>query len=82
MSCTTFDEPEGLRDSKQVAVEIIVADTGCGISPLKLQSFFREFEKVESSDPRISGDSGVGMCNSGSAKILELTCLQVLVLLW
>lgn len=60
MHCTTFGEPEGLRAPSQTAVEIVVADTGCGIPPDKLEHIFREFEQVESSEPRTSGDSGVG----------------------
>jgi len=58
--CTTFGEPEGLRSTNQTAVEIIVADTGCGIAPEKLESIFREFEQVESSEPKTSSDAGVG----------------------
>ncbi|KAJ7714204.1 hypothetical protein B0H16DRAFT_1808320 [Mycena metata] len=36
VSCTTFGEPEGLRGPSQTAVEIVVADTGCGISTERL----------------------------------------------
>lgn len=60
MRCTPFDEPEGLRGPAQTAVEIVVADTGCGIPPMKLESIFREFEQVESSEPKTGGDNGVG----------------------
>lgn len=60
MSCKTYGEPEGLRKVDQTAVEIIVADTGCGISQEKLASIFREFEQVESSEPKSSTGSGVG----------------------
>jgi signal transduction histidine kinase len=59
VSCQTFDEPAGLRDPRHTAVEIIVADTGCGIPPEKLESIFREFEQVESSE-RNNKESGVG----------------------
>ncbi|KAG9102501.1 Light-sensor Protein kinase, partial [Ceratobasidium sp. 392] len=48
VECRRFKEPVGLRDAKEVAVEIVVADTGCGISSVKLESIFREFEQVES----------------------------------
>jgi K+-sensing histidine kinase KdpD len=43
----SFDEPQGLRGDDGIAVEIVVADTGCGISSIKLESIFREFEQVE-----------------------------------
>jgi signal transduction histidine kinase len=59
--CRAFDEPHGLRDSGGVAVEIIVSDTGCGISSTKLESIFREFEQVESSqEASRDGNNGVG----------------------
>src|SRR6188768_555381 len=68
--CTTFGEPEGLRSTNQTAVEIIVADTGCGIAPEKLESIFREFEQVESSEPKTSSDAGVGAsCSPQSHKV-------------
>jgi len=44
-------------------VEIIVADTGCGIEGGKLEKIFREFEQVESSEPRSNAETGVGMIN-------------------
>ncbi|KAH8077263.1 hypothetical protein BXZ70DRAFT_962911 [Cristinia sonorae] len=47
VECRAYDEPEGLRSSGDVAVEIVVADTGCGIPADKLESIFREFEQVE-----------------------------------
>ncbi|KAG8724688.1 Light-sensor Protein kinase [Ceratobasidium sp. 395] len=50
VECRRFKEPIGLRGSNEVVVEIIVADTGRGISGTKLESIFREFEQVESSD--------------------------------
>ena len=49
-----FKEPQGLRNDKQVAVEIVVADSGVGIDSTKLESIFREFEQVESSTPPAS----------------------------
>lgn len=60
VSCKTYGEPEGLRKLNQTAVEIIVADTGRGISQEKLASIFREFEQVESSEPKSITDPGVG----------------------
>lgn len=47
VQCQSFDEPAGLRSAGHTAVEIIVSDTGCGISSDKLESIFREFEQVE-----------------------------------
>ncbi|TRM64908.1 hypothetical protein BD626DRAFT_454990 [Schizophyllum amplum] len=67
----TFEEPEGLRDSRQTAVEIIVEDTGCGIQPSKLESIFREFEQVESSEPRTTTEAGVGLGLAVVARIVE-----------
>lgn len=61
VSCKPFDEPEGLRSPKQIAVEIVVADTGCGIEEVRLEKIFREFEQVESSEPRSNAEAGVGM---------------------
>lgn len=60
MYCSTFGEPKGLRSSHQTAVNILIADTGCGIPPDKLDIIFREFEQVESTEQDITGDSGVG----------------------
>ena len=58
--CSTFCEPEGLRDRQHTAVEIVVADTGCGIQSDKLEHIFREFEQVESSEQTATGEAGVG----------------------
>lgn len=60
VSCKTFGEPEGLRKFDQTAVEILVADTGCGIAATRLESIFREFEHVESSEPKSNSDAGIG----------------------
>ncbi|KAI0073479.1 hypothetical protein K474DRAFT_1603252 [Panus rudis PR-1116 ss-1] len=51
VQCQAFDEPAGLRGSDNVAVEIVVEDTGCGIHPDKLESIFREFEQVDVPQP-------------------------------
>ena len=61
VSCRAFNEPEGLRNSKQIAVEIIIGDTGCGIPASKLENIFREFEQVESAQPRTSTAPGLGL---------------------
>lgn len=58
--CVSTQEPVGLRNSQQTAVEIVVADTGCGIQQEKLENIFREFEQVESLEPKTSADAGVG----------------------
>ncbi|KAF9561324.1 hypothetical protein CPC08DRAFT_635599 [Agrocybe pediades] len=71
VACRTFEEPEGLRSMNQTAVEICVSDTGCGIPPGKLESIFREFEQVESSDSRPSDDPGVGLGLAVVARIVE-----------
>ncbi|KAJ7718110.1 hypothetical protein DFH07DRAFT_860520 [Mycena maculata] len=71
VECTTFGEPEGLRGPNQTAVEIIVADTGCGIAPERLGSIFREFEQVESMEPRAGGGGGVGLGLAVVARIVE-----------
>jgi hypothetical protein len=59
--CSTFGEPEGLQDRHHTAIEISVADTGCGMQSDKLEYIFREFEQVESSEQKPSGEAGVGM---------------------
>ncbi|KXN88126.1 Cyanobacterial phytochrome B [Leucoagaricus sp. SymC.cos] len=71
VSCKPFDEPEGLRSPKQTAVEIIVADTGCGIEGRKLEKIFREFEQVEFSEPRSNAEAGVGLGLAVVARIVE-----------
>ncbi|KAJ6466421.1 phytochrome-like protein [Mycena sanguinolenta] len=60
IGCTTYVEPEGLRGPRQTAVEIVVADTGCGIDPARLAIIFREFEEVEPMEPRPGTSSGGG----------------------
>ncbi|KAL1712701.1 phytochrome-like protein [Schizophyllum commune] len=67
----TFQEPEGLRDERQTAVEIVVEDTGCGIASGKLESIFREFEQVESAEPKTSTEPGVGLGLAVVARIVE-----------
>lgn len=71
VECRQFKEPIGLRDSKEVAVEIVVADTGRGISSAKLESIFREFEQVESSIPRSGESQGLGLGLAVVARIVE-----------
>ena len=67
VSCRAFNEPEGLINSKQIAVEIIVSDTGCGIPASKLESIFREFEQVESVQPK----TGLGLGLAVVARSVE-----------
>jgi signal transduction histidine kinase len=71
VSCRAFNEPEGLRNSKQVAVEIVVGDTGSGIPASKLESFFREFEQVESAQPKTSTAPGLGLGLAVVARSVE-----------
>jgi hypothetical protein len=71
VSCQEFNEPEGLRNSKQIAVEIIVGDTGCGIPTSKLESIFREFEQVESAQPKTSTAPGLGLGLAVVARSVE-----------
>ncbi len=72
--CTPLEEPDGLKNSNQTAVEIIVADTGCGIPTTKLESIFREFEQVESSQTATS-EAGVGMAALYPHDVLDSTLL-------
>jgi signal transduction histidine kinase len=68
----SFDEPHGLRDADGIAVEIVVADTGCGISSAKLESIFREFEQVESmGQTPEANNEGVGLGLAVVAHIVE-----------
>jgi signal transduction histidine kinase len=60
VECRAFGEPEGLRDSESVAVEIVISDNGCGISRSKLESIFREFEQVESTASKTDTGPGLG----------------------
>ncbi|EGO23709.1 Fph type histidine kinase [Serpula lacrymans var. lacrymans S7.9] len=66
-----YNKHEGLQGAAQKGVEIVVADTGCGIANEKLESIFREFEQVESSEPRIPGTPGVGLGLAVVARIVE-----------
>ncbi|KAH9986884.1 hypothetical protein BJV74DRAFT_927090 [Russula compacta] len=71
VSCRASNEPEGLRNSKQVAVEIIVSDTGCGIPTNELENIFREFEQVESAQPKTSAAPGLGLGLAVVARSVE-----------
>lgn len=70
VECKAFEEPEGLRRKGSIAVEIVVGDTGCGISPAKLESIFREFEQVELAAPRATSP-GLGLGLAVVARIVE-----------
>ncbi|KAJ7175413.1 phytochrome-like protein [Mycena filopes] len=60
---STVPEPHGLRGPNQTVVEIVVADTGCGIDAKSLGSMFREFEELETMEPKILSlrDAGLGL---------------------
>ncbi|KDQ62269.1 hypothetical protein JAAARDRAFT_30166 [Jaapia argillacea MUCL 33604] len=70
IKCRAFEEPDGLRDPNSIAVEIYVADTGCGIPSTKLESIFREFEQVETTAPK-SSQEGLGLGLAVVARIVE-----------
>ena len=70
VSCRQFEEPLGLRNTGDIAVEVVVADTGCGIATEKLESIFREFEQVESAPPR-THSPGLGLGLAVVARIVE-----------
>ncbi|KAJ8496948.1 hypothetical protein ONZ51_g802 [Trametes cubensis] len=67
--CQAFEEPSGLRDGGDLAIEIVVADTGTGIPSDKLESIFREFEQVETA-PR-THSPGLGLGLAVVARIVE-----------
>ncbi|KZV68824.1 hypothetical protein PENSPDRAFT_686959 [Peniophora sp. CONT] len=71
VTCKAFEEPPGLRNEKSVAVEIVVRDTGCGIPASKLESIFREFEQVESAQPKTNTGPGLGLGLAVVARIVE-----------
>ncbi|KAH9950617.1 hypothetical protein B0H21DRAFT_686389 [Amylocystis lapponica] len=69
IECHAFEETAG---PDNVAVEIVVSDTGCGISVERLESIFREFEQVESSAPRTPPvQQGLGLGLAVVARIVE-----------
>lgn len=70
VECKPSEEPAGLRREGHTTVEIVVADTGCGISPAKLESIFREFEQVEPATPR-SATPGLGLGLAVVARIVK-----------
>ncbi|GJJ15639.1 hypothetical protein Clacol_009917 [Clathrus columnatus] len=71
VECRRFPEPPGLRTPQQVAVEFIVADTGCGMSEAKLESMFREFEQVELTSSKSGNSPGLGLGLAVVARIIE-----------
>ncbi|KAF9220495.1 hypothetical protein BS17DRAFT_797672 [Gyrodon lividus] len=71
VQCRAQNEPAGLRDPSQTAVEIIVSDTGCGIPSEQLESIFREFEQVSSSENSNPAISGVGLGLAVVVRIVE-----------
>ncbi|KAJ7714208.1 hypothetical protein B0H16DRAFT_1742790 [Mycena metata] len=63
VGCTTLADPEGVRGVNETVIEIVVADTGCGIDVESLGSMFREFEQVETMElkPIPLSDAGLGL---------------------
>lgn len=61
VECRQYHEPRGLRSEQELAVELVVADTGCGMTTEKLESIFREFEQVESSTTVKAEEEGVSL---------------------
>lgn len=59
-------------------MEIVVADTGCGIPSEKLESIFREFEQVEvTSGPPIPSQ-GLGKCHRLFRGLsYDLSCIPI-----
>ena len=66
-----FNEPEGLRNSKQTTIKIIVGDTDCGIPASKLESIFCEFEQVKPAQPKTSTVPGLGFGLAVVARSVE-----------
>lgn len=58
--CNVLEGLEKVGDAKEIIFETVVVDTGCGIPTSKLQTIFREFEQVESSESRGSAETSVG----------------------
>ncbi|KIK92491.1 hypothetical protein PAXRUDRAFT_34497 [Paxillus rubicundulus Ve08.2h10] len=71
VECHIQNEPNGLCELSQTAVEIVVSDTGCGIPNDKLESIFREFEQVESSGGNSVAIPGVGLGLAVVVRIVE-----------
>jgi signal transduction histidine kinase len=60
VQCNVLEGIKKVGDTEEIILETVVADTGCGIPTSKLQMIFREFEQVESSESRSSGETSVG----------------------
>ncbi|KAJ7163264.1 histidine kinase-like ATPase [Mycena filopes] len=60
---STVPEPHRLYGPNQTVVEIVVADTGRGIDAKSLGSMFREFEELETMEPKALSlrDAGLGL---------------------
>jgi hypothetical protein len=74
--CRKFVEPEGLRYAQEIVIEIMVADSGCGIPSRKVESIVREFEQAETSEKRLSG-AGIGEYTLYSAVVSAYTTVPV-----
>ncbi|KAG5724226.1 Cyanobacterial phytochrome B, partial [Termitomyces sp. T112] len=71
VSCAVFGEPEGTRPPNQTVVDITVADTGSGMPAQKLERIFRDLEKVDTLESKVSGNAGLGLGLAVVARITE-----------
>ncbi len=58
------------RDDSEVAVQVVVRDTGIGIPPDRLAAVFGAFEQVDGSSTRRHGGTGLGLAICGQLAAL------------
>lgn len=64
------DAAVGARDDSEVAVQVVVRDTGIGIPPDRLAAVFGAFEQVDGSSTRRHGGTGLGLAICGQLAAL------------